>query len=1215
MAHQALRPTCFSTSLFCQRLKELSDCNIRLQNLRTATESLVSQSEAISGQIVRHLPQFTLHDRTHLWNVLGFMEELAGGSERISNLAAGDCAMAVWAVFIHDLGMVLEAGDLAALDAVDQYDSCLEGYGEQSNFNDARAQEWRAYRDGHEHWTAIRKDPHSQVSRMRLGIIRAAFIRDTHARHDTHTSNCRIQDWLRAISLSDPTIVKAIEDFGLDERIVRVGVSHNQDITWLPRQLKSLGVINPDAEENGDLGTLHWTWIGWLLRLSDVFDCDASRTPRILFENSGITDNRSQTEWKKHLSIPSPPSWSAGLDGLALQFDCPNCPGPVVEKAIQVIVGWMNEEIGKCRTAWLALPKEIRETLVLHLPSTATVNIIKRKDDYLYQDIEFRLDREAVIELLMGESLYGGPELALRELVQNALDAVHLRDQRNKLAVALESAGSSERLRFPNEFWGATKGGVEVTWGTESDGRNWIEVRDNGVGMTIGAMKRFLTQVGKSYYKSDDFRAEQELMRRHGILCTAISQFGIGFLSVFMLADEVEIRTRPVVSNDIPDRLQPNWQETQRFPFRAMIHGPHGMIAFYPDRTIRSSGTSVKLWLKEPFVLSDWDKSSLTVKLRSEFYGDGRSLAISRISRLATASLKEKDIRIDPGFEIGRFIVWPLYPVNVGVGDEVITLDETFHLRELLSFDSRLLYEKAREWGEEIPEALQCGWERCEWIDSHESARGVEGTGSRIRIVAPQPNSNLNISRSPCEWASLPDQLESGKLRSCLPVFTEAQLPEFKLRIQCLVNGVRILPGFAASEDLRDCNLPLVLKQMPQWTGPGSCIWIDLRGSAMPRLRADRSAPVRTQSPDWELNSLMQRWLNAWPSMLPRWLSTVIINRALRDRHASSSEVCRLGYFNIGPLACVTHFLMDVAASSSLLDLPGDLRSLMARDSARATNLEKVHSRRHSLFKRAAVSMEYRSHFKTFGDLLIRISRVSTFVQEGERGVTGNLLERFVRNSFREWDLLSEGFAKELDFLPGPPTFDINNRRRCFKFFIITSSLSEALWPDINSSLPVLGWSSRRIPIDQFGLSGPICARTRDKLIVPDWLRDYDLVAPFTAFALPSLRSSFPMWMESRIHRMVYLVPFLLGEEPRDWRLALSLLKPFDKLLLFIPNPIHLESSFEDLSPEEWGIGSASAFWDLETGQVFFGDGIQTADALQERGLRLRDWLELGQPE
>ena len=78
--HQAPHADSFGKSQFFQRLQKIAQGdtgNTSLANLCTATQRLLENADKISEQIVLHLPQFTLHDQTHLWNVLSFMEELA----------------------------------------------------------------------------------------------------------------------------------------------------------------------------------------------------------------------------------------------------------------------------------------------------------------------------------------------------------------------------------------------------------------------------------------------------------------------------------------------------------------------------------------------------------------------------------------------------------------------------------------------------------------------------------------------------------------------------------------------------------------------------------------------------------------------------------------------------------------------------------------------------------------------------------------------------------------------------------------------------------------------------------------------------------------------------------------------------------------------------------------------------------------------------------
>ena len=74
-------------------------------------------------------------------------------------------------------------------------------------------------------------------------------------------------------------------------------------------------------------------------------------------------------------------------------------------------------------------------------------------------------DLPRVIKSVGGEELYGKhPEVALRELIQNASDAIHTRriyEQRTQ-----------------------DYGSVTISLKKNCDGSNWLEVRDDGIGMS-----------------------------------------------------------------------------------------------------------------------------------------------------------------------------------------------------------------------------------------------------------------------------------------------------------------------------------------------------------------------------------------------------------------------------------------------------------------------------------------------------------------------------------------------------------------------------------------------------------------------------------------------------------------------------------------------------------------------------------------------------------
>jgi molecular chaperone HtpG len=63
----------------------------------------------------------------------------------------------------------------------------------------------------------------------------------------------------------------------------------------------------------------------------------------------------------------------------------------------------------------------------------AKKDIISGKSIYRYHDTKFSLSKKQIIDLLMGTKLYGKPEVALRELLQNSIDACLLRQKLSEL--------------------------------------------------------------------------------------------------------------------------------------------------------------------------------------------------------------------------------------------------------------------------------------------------------------------------------------------------------------------------------------------------------------------------------------------------------------------------------------------------------------------------------------------------------------------------------------------------------------------------------------------------------------------------------------------------------------------------------------------------------------------------------------------------------------
>lgn len=123
----------------------------------------------------------------------------------------------------------------------------------------------------------------------------------------------------------------------------------------------------------------------------------------------------------------------------------------------------------------------------------------------------FQVNLAGIIELL-SHHLYSGPQVYLRELLQNATDAIEAR----RLAKANAS------------FSGLIT--VELTEGTEPT----LVFEDNGVGLTEQEVHQFLATIGLSSKRDELARQREEF----------IGQFGIGLLSGFLVTDEIVMVTQ-----------------------------------------------------------------------------------------------------------------------------------------------------------------------------------------------------------------------------------------------------------------------------------------------------------------------------------------------------------------------------------------------------------------------------------------------------------------------------------------------------------------------------------------------------------------------------------------------------------------------------------------------------------------------------------------------
>ena len=131
-------------------------------------------------------------------------------------------------------------------------------------------------------------------------------------------------------------------------------------------------------------------------------------------------------------------------------------------------------------------------------------------------DLKFNVDSSAALQLFMGNRLYSDKRVFLRELIQNAVDACSVRKLVDTHYSPAISIGFNDTI-------------------------SRITVRDNGIGMDRQWLEKYFLTIGISFYQSDEIRT---VNRDPQIDIGFISQFGIGFLSSFLVAEKIVIKTR-----------------------------------------------------------------------------------------------------------------------------------------------------------------------------------------------------------------------------------------------------------------------------------------------------------------------------------------------------------------------------------------------------------------------------------------------------------------------------------------------------------------------------------------------------------------------------------------------------------------------------------------------------------------------------------------------
>ena len=283
--------------------------------------------------------------------------------------------------------------------------------------------------------------------------------------------------------------------------------AHGESYEWIQKNLPSLKQYGND--------TVNPQFISCLLRLGDYLDFDSRRTPDSLYKFLKLSST-SKFEWEKHFSITNFPK----IDEHRNIYFTGECEEPEIYLGILNYFASIENEIKEAKE----LLRVNDEKYLLQIGNTIQNKIEHKTFDSV--DLQFSMDYLAISKLLMGEQLYNDKKCALREIIQNALDAVLLKKEISK---------QNDSIYEPI---------IKIIISNDK-----VTIKDNGIGMSSEDIRNYFLKLGHSFYQSEEFH-------NLPIKYKPISHYGIGFISSFLLSDVITVKTTSFKQPNMSNILQ-----------------------------------------------------------------------------------------------------------------------------------------------------------------------------------------------------------------------------------------------------------------------------------------------------------------------------------------------------------------------------------------------------------------------------------------------------------------------------------------------------------------------------------------------------------------------------------------------------------------------------------------------------------------------------------
>lgn len=505
-------------------------------DLRVAYHDLSKLASLLVTEISADLRQFTVHDISHLEALWGVGSEIVGPNYEITPTEA---FVLGGAILLHDAGMSVVAypGGIPEISKSSTWPLVLRR-------------------------TAVNPQAPTELE---IELVVAEFIRLEHANRANELPRI---EWLSPDNVRRTLIENGDIKQKFGQLIGEVAASH----WWSHDKLAAnLNRIVPSPPPYPTTWSIDLLKVASILRVADIAQIDERRAPGFLWALRGsLLSKESAKHWLFQNRLTQP-----ARRGDAIHYSSTN-----------------DFNRSEAEAWWLAhdtlriVDDELRRTDVLladlrgensrfaarrvansEMPTTLTRSI--RVTGWMPVDTSVKVsDVPKLVRSLGGEALYGQNQLVpVRELIQNAVDAMKLR-----------SVVQPDRMKTAK---------VVVTLG-EENGKAFLQVQDEGVGMAADIIQTVLLDFGGSGWTKDPMFFDYPTKSLEKV--DVIGKFGIGFFSVFMIGNQIDLYTR---------RFDRSFSDTLLLRFGGGV-GQRPILSPAPQEDwLMEGGTRIRVWLNE----------------------------------------------------------------------------------------------------------------------------------------------------------------------------------------------------------------------------------------------------------------------------------------------------------------------------------------------------------------------------------------------------------------------------------------------------------------------------------------------------------------------------------------------------------------------------------------------------------------------------------------